>query len=51
MNKLLYLLLLIITIIYNHKFNIDKIEDEIEYLPKNVVNNINKYNKKKNIIK
>ena len=49
MSKLLYLLL-IITLIYNHimiKYNIDKIEDEIEYLPKDVVNNINKYNKKK----
>jgi len=47
MNKLLYLLLLIITLIYNYKFNEYKIEHEIEYLPKDVVNNINKYNKKK----
>tara|TARA_B100001094_G_scaffold167642_1_gene162175 strand:- start:1683 stop:1838 length:156 start_codon:yes stop_codon:yes gene_type:complete len=51
MNKLLYLLIIIITLIYNHKFNEYKTEDKIEYLPKDVVNNINKYNKKKNIIK
>ena len=47
MNKLLYLLIIIITLIYNHKFNEYKTEDKIEYLPKDVVNNINKYNKKK----
>ena len=50
MNKLLYLLLLIITLIYNYKlnqFNEYKTENKIEYLPKEVVNNINKYNNKK----
>jgi len=50
MSKLLYLLLLIITLIYNYKFNEYKTEDKIEYLPKEVINNINNintYNKKK----
>ena len=47
MNKLLYLLLLIITLIYNYKFNEYKTEDKIEYLPKEVVNNISHHNKKK----
>ena len=47
MNKLLYLAILIVTLIYNFKSDDFRTANKVEYLSDEIIKNINKYNKKK----
>ena len=47
MNKLLYLAILIVTLIYNLKSDDFRTTNKVEYLSEEIIKNINNYNKKK----